>query len=205
MDVQANPSMASTLNTVLCKLKHLQRLDFSYCNLRDQLEQLLRGMRQRLSYLNLMDCRLSAEDLFFLVGWRPLGSLKELNLSCNMLQQCEQSILCLLERCSHLTCLSLRNCQLSVHSLVLIVRHCKECSFLKVLCVQSYTPLSREDTLELLSIAAQIRSLQKVLVYPDVYAFPGNNEGERRLNRSDMSRFCYRYLAIRGRLGLRME
>lgn len=204
LDVQLNDKTMSVLNKTLCKLKHLERLDLSYCNLHGHLENLLVGMRQRIAYLCLMDCRLNADDMFFLVHWRPLSSLKEINLSSNCLTMYDQVIIAMLERMGKLVCFSVRNCQLSVHALVLIARECKECSYLKVLHLQGYTPLSKEDTLELLSITSQIRSLQKVRVFPDVYAFPGSNETERRLNKYHMAQFCYRYLTIKGRPDIRL-
>ena len=49
--------MALELNGVLKHLRHLQRLNFAYCNLKGALEQLIGGLKQRMCYLNLRDCR----------------------------------------------------------------------------------------------------------------------------------------------------
>jgi len=88
---------------------------------------------------------------------------------------------------------------------VLIARECKECSFLKVLCLQGYTPAPPDDILQLLHICSQIRTLQKAVLFPETYAFPGNVEAEREANKYHTLRFSYRYLDMRGRLDIVLE
>ena len=61
--------MAKDLNAVLHDLRHLQRLNFAYCNLKGHLELLIGGLKQRLAYLNLRDCRL--------VTWAGIGGLNQ--------------------------------------------------------------------------------------------------------------------------------
>lgn len=88
---------------------------------------------------------------------------------------------------------------------MLLARECKECSRLKVLCMQSYTPPSHEDIIQLLYICAQIRTLQKIILFPESYAFPGNIEQEREINKYHTLRFSYRYLDLRGRPDILLE
>jgi len=88
---------------------------------------------------------------------------------------------------------------------VLIARECKECSFLKVLCLQGYTPPPSEEILQLLHICSQIASLQKAVLFPESYAFPGNIEAEREANKHHTLRFSYRYLELRGRPDIALE
>jgi len=88
---------------------------------------------------------------------------------------------------------------------VLIARECKECSFLKVLCLQGYTPPPHDDILQLLHICSQIRTLQKAVLFPETYAFPGNVEEEREANKYHTLRFSYRYLDLRGRPDIMLE
>ena len=71
--------------------------------------------------------------------------------------------------------------------------------------MQGYTPLPQNDILELLHITAQIRSIQKVVLFPESYGFPGNNELEREMNKYHTMRFSYRYLKMRGRQDVELE
>ena len=71
--------------------------------------------------------------------------------------------------------------------------------------MQGYTPLSQNDTLELLKVCAQISTLQKAVLFPEVYGFPGGNEKEREMNRIGILRLGYRYLAMRGREDILLE
>jgi len=86
--------------------------------LQGRLSIVLGGLTQRLVYLNLKDCRLTEDDLFFLISFRPLAGLREFNLSCNNLQQCDRVVIAALEKMPHITCLSVSFCSLSVESQV---------------------------------------------------------------------------------------
>ena len=205
VDVKSNPQMASSLNKIIRKLKYIQKLNFSYCNLIGQLYTLLGGIKNHLIYLNLRDCRLNEEDLLFLSRWRCLGSLNELNLSCNNLSTCESSVIKMTSSMRKLTCFSISFCQLNTHSLALIVRQCRQCRGLKTLCIQGYTPLPQAGTLELLSLCSNIHSLQKVALFPEDYGFPGNTETERKMNRYHAFRLSYRYLKMRARLDIEVQ
>ena len=132
VDVNINQSMIGDLNELLKKLKHLRRIDLSYCDLHGSLGMILDGLRQPLEYLNLKDCRLTEHDLYQLVNWRPVAALREVNLSCNNLKFLGNAVLCLLEKMPNIACVSVSYCSLSVHCQVLIARACKECSRLKV-------------------------------------------------------------------------
>ncbi len=205
IDVATNQEMCATLNTTFQKLKNLKRLNLSYCNLHGQLEILMGGLKQRMIYLNLKDTRLNEDDMFFLVHWRPLASLRELNLSCNNLKFLDQVIIALLERMKYITCFCLSFCSLSFHSQALITRECKESGYLKVFGMQNYVPLADNDTMEMLHICSQMASLQKIILFPEVYAFPGTNEEERRNSKMQILSASYRYLARRGRLDMEVE
>ena len=78
-------------------------------------------------------------------------------------------------------------------------------SCFQVLCMQGYTPLPQNDILEILHITAQIRSIQKVVIFPESYGFPGNNELEREMNKYHTMRFSYRYLKMRSREDVELE
>lgn len=205
IDVGASQTVAADLNACLKALPVLRRLNLSYCNVRNRLGVVLDSVRQRLVYVNLKDSRLTEDDLFFLASWRTLAGLRELNLSCNDLQHLDQVVIAMLERMPHITCLSISFCSLSVSSQVLIARECKECSFLKVLCLQGYTPAPHDDMVQLLHICSQIPSLQKAVLFPESYAFPGNVEEEREANKYHTLRFSYRYLELRGRPDIMLE
>lgn len=88
---------------------------------------------------------------------------------------------------------------------VLIARECKECSRLKVLCMQGYTPPPRDDILELLLICSQIRTLQKAILFPEAYAFPGNIEQEREMNKYQTMALSYRFMEMKGRFDIQLE
>ena len=205
VDVNINQSMADDLNLLLKKLKHIRRVDLSYCDLHGCLGMVLDGLRQPLEYLNLKDCRITEEDLDQLVNWRPVAGLREINLSCNNLKFLGHAVISLLEKTPNIACMSISFCSFSVHCQVLIARACKECGRLKVLCMQGYTPLPQNDILEILHITAQIRSVQKVVLFPESYGFPGNNELEREMNKYHTMRFSYRYLKMRGRQDVELE
>lgn len=205
INVTVNDRVAADLAACLQQLPALRRLNLSYCNVKRCLGVILGRLRQRLVYLNLKDCRLTEDDLFFLSSWRRLSSLRELNLSCNDLQHLDQTVIAMLERMTQITCFSVSFCSMSVGSQLLIARECKECSRLKILCIQGYTPPSNDDILELLLICSQIRTLQKAVLFPETYAFPGNVEREREMNKYHTLRFSYHYLELCGRPDLSLE
>ena len=205
IDITCDSSMPAALGAVLKQLKKLQRFSIAHSNLQGYLRSLLVDLPQPLVYLNLRDCRLAEEDLFFLVNWSSLESLRELNLSCNNLQYLDQVVIALLERMHYLTCFSVSNCMLSMHSQVLLSKEFLYGSKLKVICMQSYVPLPMHDIMEILSVCAAIPRLQKLLLLPGAYAFPGNSLQDRRENKVHTLLSCYRYLELRGRGDIELE
>ena len=207
LDCNVNQDMPRKLNAVLNKLRFIQRLSLSYCNLKNQLAILLANCRQNLTYLNLKDARLSHKDIGFLMRSRCVFHLRELNLSCNDFRHLEMPYLQqLFRRMPQTTCLSLTHCQLSTHQQVLIARECnKSLNQLKVLSIHGYTPLSSNDYMELLKLCAKIPTLQKAIVFPKAYGFPGDNQRDREINRLATLRICYRYLTMRGREDIELE
>ena len=119
INATVNETIAADVNTCLRSLTFLQRLNLSYCNVKNTLPRVLAGLRQRsLIYLNLKDCRLTEHDLFFLAKWKLLSGLRELNLSCNDLQHLDQVVVTMLERMPHITCFSISFCSLAIESQV---------------------------------------------------------------------------------------
>ena len=206
VDIKLNQQMASSLNKLFRKLTHLRRIDFAYCNLKGRLSTLLGGLRQPIEFLGLKDCRLDAEDLVFLSRWSCSPFLRELNLSRNNLESHITDVERLLERLTeNIVCLSLAYCIFSTTLHVRIARICRLCPKLKVLCLTGYTPLPHAGSLEVLSIIAQNQMLQKAVIFPKVYGFPGNNERERAMNRYHALRLSYRYLVMRRRHNFELE
>lgn len=205
LDCKVNEDMIKDLNVALKDMKHLQRLNFAYCNLQENIFKLLSGIKQRVYYLNLKDVRLVEEDIYFLLHWRPLYNIRELNLNCNNLSGMHGHVVAMMERMSRITCLGLSYCQLNTHAAVVIMRAAKECSRIKVLTLQNYVPLPLTDVLEILHICTQISTLQKIILFPEVYAYPGHTEQERQMNLIHMYRSSKRYLAMKSRDDLELE
>lgn len=197
--------MPEALGDVLKELRSLHRLSMAHCNLQGHLEVLMGKLTQRFTYLNLRDCRLTEDDLFFLVQWWPLMALRELNLSCNNLGLMDTVVVALLERMPLLTCFSVSNCMLSLPSQNILAGVFLECSRLKVICMQSYVPLPLDDILELLSVLIKLPKLQKLLLLPGAYAFPGNTQYDREENKIHMLLASYRYLELQGRGDIELE
>ena len=119
INATVNETIATEFNACLKSLTFLQRLNLSYCNVKNTLSRVLTGLRQRsLVYLNLKDCRLAEHDMFFLAKWKLLSGLRELNLSCNDLQHLDQVVVAMLERMPHITCFSISFCSLAIESQV---------------------------------------------------------------------------------------
>lgn len=141
----------------------------------------------------------------FLSQWRPLTGLRELNLSANNFGSHDQVIVSMMGRMSHLTCFSVSYCSFNEEELQHIASQAQECSQLKVLCIQGYTPLPLDTTVTILDICARITLLQKVLLFPELYAFPGNNDWEREANKDHALGLGYHILASRNRPDVELE
>lgn len=206
IDTTVNEDMCTRLNEALQKCEYLERINLNYCNLKGRLSDLLSGLRQRLTFLSLKDCRLNEIDGNFITQWHPVEGLRELNLSCNSMPYMDRVIITLISKMYHITCLSVSYCSLSIQSQVNVVRECEEsCHHMKVLSMQSYTPLSPNNILQILRFCSQIPSLQKALLFPEAYAFPGNNDQERAWNKYHALRISYRYMIARGREDILLE
>jgi hypothetical protein len=205
LDVTVSPSLVIKLSKILRTLKSLRKLNVSYCNLKSHLSTLLEGIRHPMMYLNLRDCRLAEADLNFLLQWKPLKGLRELNLSRNSMQDYENYCISLLSKMDIVSCFSLSYCSLTVPSMQKIIAECLFSQSLKIISLQSFTPPPWEDIHDLLHSYAKIQSLQKCVILPESYAFPGNNDDERQRNKSRVVSRCYSYLRQKQRGEMRME
>lgn len=76
---------------------------------------------------------------------------------------------------------------------------------LKLVCLQGYIPPSRSDLIRLLEECCNMHQLQRAVLFPEVYAFPGDVEQERRINKLMTLNFSYRLLELNGRADLKLE
>ncbi|RUS75842.1 hypothetical protein EGW08_016400 [Elysia chlorotica] len=199
------PTAAAHIGRLLGCFKNLKKLSLSSCTLRDCLETLLLHLKGPLLYLNLRDCRLSSSDLRAILTWQGLTTLRELNLSRNSLGALSGLITCLLERMQHISCFSVSYCSLPLESVRDIVRHCMDCSSLKVLCVQSFIPPPLHELRGILEDCANIPTLQKCLLLPEAYAFPGTHISQRADNHGRTVLQCADYLYQLGRSDIDIE
>ncbi|XP_074642999.1 leucine-rich repeat-containing protein 14-like [Tubulanus polymorphus] len=205
LDVTVSTDIITKLNRVLRLYRNLRKLNLSYCNLKSHISTLLAGIRTPMIYLNLRDCRLTEDDLTFLKNWPSLNALRELNISRNNLSQYHNLCLATLSRMDLLACFSSSYCSLSLQTIKTIVHECQSLATLKVLCIQNFTPPSWEDLHSIIFEVAKIQSLQKCIILPEAYAFPGNNESDRSLNKSRLRARTYRYLKQKGRPDILLE
>jgi len=205
IDVTVNQTFPADLNACMKKMKFLHRLNLSFCNLKGMLGILLGDLKCRLVYLNLLDCRLVAADFLFLLGWRSIARLRELNLSSNSLVLLEQVFFAIIQKMPFLTCLSISHCSIMGDSIVRIIRVAEQCGRLKVVCFHPYTAMDLTSTLNILLACSPIRTLQKVLLFPEVYAFPGDDDMQRQANKDHALRLCYGFLSSLGRNDIDLE
>lgn len=205
LDVCRVEFVAEEVSRHLSRLTLLTRVNLSYCDLRGSLHHLLHSLQGSIECLHLKDCRLGVSDLMSLLAWRPLRRLRELNLSSNNLQNFEPLVRLVISEAPLLTCFSISFCMLSTRSQVSILRHCTDCQHLKVLTLQSYIPPSRSDLLWLLEACLDLPFLQRVLIFPEVYAFPGDVEVERRENKLATLNYCASLMRSNGRPELMVE
>ena len=192
--VNVHTNAAYELNQVLQQLHGLRKLNFWSSNLRDNLDLLLNDLDLPVIYLNLRDCRLSKSDMEFLLQWGPLSGLRELNLSRNNLKNVVYLAVSLIQRLPQIICYSMSYCCFSVVGIKQIVRKCLDCPNLKILGIQPFTPAPIDDIKMILEDCANIPSLQRLLLLPEAYAFPGNNELSRFQNRELLIRTCTEFL-----------
>ncbi|KAL5016895.1 hypothetical protein ScPMuIL_006484 [Solemya velum] len=203
--VNVHSNAAYELNQTLRGLKDLRKLNLSSSNLRDGLDNLLNGLTQPIEYLGLRDCRLNKTDIQFLLQWDNIASVKELNLSRNNLKPLAYLCVSLLTKLRKIICFSISYCCFTTIGLRQIVRRCIECDHLKYLAIQSFTPPPLPDVQELLQDCTTIFSLQKCLLLPETYAFPGSNDSDRIHNREMLLDIAYQYLEHMGRTDIDLE
>lgn len=199
------PESAPKLNMMLKNMKSLKKLNFSSSNLKDSLNVLLNGLSS-IQYLSLRDCRLTQIDLQFLLNWDSSPGLVEINLSRNNLKTLASLCAQLIETMKKLVCFSASYCSFTVHDLQSIVAKCCDtCTCLKLLGLQTYTPLPLEDIKSILQEASSIDTLQRCLLFPEHYAFPGNNELSRYENKENLVETCEEFLANIGRSDIEID
>ena len=71
--------------------------------------------------------------------------------------------------------------------------------------MQGFVPLPEGDVLELLRTFSQIKSLQKVVLFPEIYAFPGVDEYERTENKYQLLKMAYIFLEMKERFDVELE
>ena len=59
--------------------------------------------------------------------------------------------------------------------------------------------------MELLALLARVKTLQRCLIFPEAYAFPGTNNEARVQNKHRMLSFSYKYLNGKDREDLDLE
>ncbi|CAL1528753.1 unnamed protein product [Lymnaea stagnalis] len=199
------PTALSQLCAVFKSLSNLRKLNLASCTLKDSLDSLLSYLTCSLTYLNLRDCRLTPSDIRSLLVWSKLSSLRELNLSRNNLSSLSPLIANMLVRMELITCFSVSFCSLTLEGIRHIVRHCMDCSYLKVLCVQSFIPPPSYEVRGILEDCANISTLQKCVLLPEAYAFPGTHISQRADNHSRTVILCSQYLDQLGRSDIELE
>ncbi|KAK3581978.1 hypothetical protein CHS0354_003239 [Potamilus streckersoni] len=203
--INVYPNAAHELSQTIRHLPRLQKLNLSACNLKECLDMLLTDLNQHIHFLNLCDCRLSKNDIQFLLQWENLKFLQELNLSRNDLKNLAYLCVDILHQMPDIVCFGISYTSLSDVGLRQIIKKCIECSKLKMITIQTFTPLPIQDIYILLNECAQIASLQKCMFFPDGYAFPGINEAERVQNRHIMLELCLQCLEQLGRSDICLE
>ncbi|XP_076453381.1 leucine-rich repeat-containing protein 14-like [Babylonia areolata] len=194
------------LNQTLRGLRQLRRVNLASCNLRDCLDQLLLDLDQGIDYLSLRDCRLGKVDVQALLQWPKVSELHELNLSRNNLQTLALLVAALLHKMAgSIVCFSVSFTSLSAIAVQQVVRKCKECQALKILAAQSFTPPPLAELRGLLEDLADIPTLQRCILLPEAYAFPGSQISQRALNRETVEAMCTDILVQLGRPDIELE
>ncbi|KAL8615277.1 hypothetical protein ACOMHN_051769 [Nucella lapillus] len=195
------------LSHTLRGLRHLKRLSLASCNLRDCVDQLIYDLNlPDIDYLSLRDCRLSKGDVQALLQWPKVCDLHELNLSRNNLQTMPLLVVALLHKmAAKVVCFSVSFTSLTLVGLRQVIGTCKECQQLKILAAQSFTPPPLAELRGLLEHCADIPTLQRCILLPEAYAFPGSQISQRALNRETVEGMCADILADLGRPDIELE
>ncbi|CAM4743331.1 unnamed protein product [Rotaria magnacalcarata] len=200
-------NLCTDFNRLLRRLIYLRKLDLSYSYLQSYIRILFSGLIQPLEYLNLQDCRLISNDLEFLLSMRNLRYLNEMNLSMNNFgtRTCSNIILQLIPRCSQLTILSIGYCSLQASTIGQLADYfIKEKIETKIsyLSFKSIIPYYNYEFDVLLQKFGQIKTLKKILLFPQLHTYPGANDDEREIVARELYRRCCQTLQTLNRQDL---
>lgn len=104
-----------------------------------------------------------------------------------------------------IVCFSVSFCSLSLVGLQQTVQKCKECLRLKILGIQSFTPPPLTEMREIIEDCADIATLQRCILLPEAYAFPGSQISQRAANRETIALMCREILVQLGRADVQLE
>ena len=188
-------NLCTDFNRLLRRLIYLRKLDLSYSYLQSYIRILFSGLIQPLEYLNLQDCRLISNDLEFLLSMRNLRYLNELNLSMNNFgtRTCSNIILQLIPRCTQLTILSIGYCSLQASTIGQLADYFikeKNQTKITILSFKSIIPYYNHEFDDLLQKFGQIKTLKKLLLFPQLHTYPGANDDEREFVARELFRRC---------------
>ncbi|CAF4141453.1 unnamed protein product [Didymodactylos carnosus] len=200
--------LCQDFNRLFRRLIYLRKLDLSYSYLRSHIRTLLTGVIQPLDYLNLQDCRLTSVDIEFIHSMRNIRYIRELNLSMNDFSMCSTLIVNIVEKIPNLVSLSLAYCQLHTSTLVQLAGCFKPINesqtSIRYLSLKSFIPYLNWEFLDLMHAFANITTLKKLLLFPQLYAYPGANDDEREIAARDLYRRCCTILQTLGRTDLEL-
>ena len=135
-----------------------------------------------------------------------MSELQELNLSRNNLQTMAPLAEELLDKMAdNVVCFSVSFSSLSLVSLRQIVRKCKECRRLKILAIQSFTPPPLAELKGIIEDIVDIPALQRCILLPEAYVFPGSQISQRAINSENIGLMCTDMLAQLGRPDIELE
>lgn len=199
--------LCSDFNRLLRRLIYLRKLDLSYSYLQSYIRILFSGLVQPLEYLNLQDCRLVSSDLEFLLSMRNLRYLHELNLSMNNFgtRTCSNTILQLIPRCPQLRILSIGFCSLQASTIGQLADYFiqeKNETKISYLSFKSIIPYYSYEFDFILQKFGQIKTLKKILLFPQLHTYPGANDDERELVARELYRRCCQTLQTMNRQDL---
>lgn len=129
-----------------------------------------------------------------------------MNLSRNNLKTFAVLVVGLLHKmAATIVCFSVSFCSLSLVGLQQTVQKCKECLRLKILGIQSFTPPPLTEMREIIEDCADIATLQRCILLPEAYAFPGSQISQRAANRETIALMCREILVQLGRADVQLE
>ncbi|KAK7087593.1 uncharacterized protein [Littorina saxatilis] len=204
--VNLHANAAHELAQTVKSLPGLRRLNLGSCNLKDSLGQLLQNLNGEVNYLSLSDCRLSKGDVEALLEWPKLSQLQELNLSRNNLQNMVPEVVGLIGKMADsVVCFSSSFSSFTPVAIQQVVSKCRECKHLKILGIQSFVPPAVDELKGILDDCANIPTLQRCILLPEAYAFPGSQISQRTTNREEFGQLCTDTLRQLGRADVEVE